>query len=154
MLIWCWFLPETLLCTLKKSHLCSKGRDEDAAACSNQCLISWVSFSLAATRFLPEEPWGPALLVVSLVKGGIDLVEHKGIFLYPELWCNMNHRIIESYMERAFKGHPVQFPCNKQTCLELDQVAQSPEHSSLALNISRDRTSTTSLGNSTLPSPL
>lgn len=53
-----------------------------------------------------------------------------------KLW---NHR---------WKGHlkVIQFS-NKQKHLKLDQVAQSPEHSNPALNVSRDRTSTTSLGN-------
>ena len=74
---------------LKKPHLGNKGRDEDATACSNHWLIFWVSFSLAATRFPPEELWGPALLVVTLVKCDIGLIKYTEILLYPESWCIM-----------------------------------------------------------------
>ena len=51
-------------------------------------------------------------------------------------------RTIESFeLEGTFKGHLVQLPCN----LQLNQVLRAP--SSPTLNISKDGTSTTSLGN-------
>lgn len=68
---------------LWKNLIGNKGRDEDATACSSHCLVSWVSFSLAANRSPPEELWSPALLVVALVKGGIGLVKYTWILLYP-----------------------------------------------------------------------
>ena len=38
----------------------------------------------------------------------------------------MSHRITESFeLERTFKGHLVQLPCNEQGRPQLDQVAQS-----------------------------
>lgn len=75
--------------TLKKSHLDNKGRDEDATACSNHCLISPISFSLAAAGFPPEKLWGPALLVVASVRGGIGLVKYPWILLHPKSWRTM-----------------------------------------------------------------
>ena len=57
-----------------------------------------------------------------------------------------NHRILKSFeLEGILKDHLVQLPCTEQGHLHLQQVLSAP--SSLTLNISRDRASTTSLGN-------
>ena len=68
-------------------------------------------------------------------------------FLYQErdrlsLLQSQNHRF---ELEGAIKGHLVQLPSNEQRHLWLDQVLRAP--SSLVLNVSKDRASTTSLGN-------
>ena len=56
------------------------------------------------------------------------------------------HRIIQSFeLEGTLKGHLAQLPCNKQGCLQLHKVLRAP--SSLTLHVSKDRVSTTSLGN-------
>ena len=55
-----------------------------------------------------------------------------------------NHRTVLSW-KGPLKVNLVQLPCNDQGYLQLDQVVQSP--SCLILNISRERASTTSLGN-------
>jgi len=55
-----------------------------------------------------------------------------------------NGGIIESFqLEGVLKDHLVQLLYNGQGHLQLDQVAQSP----MTLNVSRNRASTTSLGN-------
>ena len=48
-------------------------------------------------------------------------------------------------MEGTLKGHLVQLPCSEQGRLQCHQVLRAP--SSLTLSVSRDRASTTSLGN-------
>ena len=55
------------------------------------------------------------------------------------------HRITECFgLEGTFRGHLAQPPCSEQGHLPLDQVALSPSY--LALNVSGDVASTTSLG--------
>jgi len=55
-------------------------------------------------------------------------------------------RVIETFeLEETFKGHLVQLPCSEQGHLRLSQVLRAP--SSLALKVSRDAASATSLGN-------
>ena len=55
-------------------------------------------------------------------------------------------RVIETFeLEETFKGHLVQLPCSEQGHLRLSQVLRAP--SSLALKVSRDGASATSLGN-------
>ena len=56
------------------------------------------------------------------------------------------HRIKDSFeLEGTLKGHLVQLPCNEQGYLQLGQVAWNLVQ--LHLEISRDRASTTALGN-------
>ena len=57
-----------------------------------------------------------------------------------------HQRIIKSFeLEGTFNGQLVQLPCNEKGHLQLHQAAQSPP--SLTLSVSKDRASTTSLGN-------
>ena len=54
------------------------------------------------------------------------------------------HRMIELFgLERTFRGHLVQLPCNEQGHLQLHQVLRAP--SSLTSSVSRDTASTTFL---------
>ena len=48
-------------------------------------------------------------------------------------------------LREIFKGHLVQLPCNEQGHPQLYEVLKAP--TSLTLNVSRDGSSTTSLGN-------
>lgn len=47
--------------------------------------------------------------------------ERAGIVFVTD---SKNYGIV--WVEREFKGHDVQAPCNKEGHLQLDQVAQSP----------------------------
>ena len=57
------------------------------------------------------------------------------------------HRIIESFeLEGTLKSHVVQFPCNEPTPNTYSSIRLLRAPSSLALDVSRDGTATTSLG--------
>lgn len=57
-----------------------------------------------------------------------------------------NRKIIELFkLERNFKVHLVQLPCNEQRHQQLRQVLRALY--SLTVSVSKDRVSTTSLGN-------
>lgn len=105
------FVLKLCCCILKKSHLSNKGKDDDATACSNHHLISWISLALAAIRFPPEELWGLALLVVALENGCIGLIEYTGTLWFPESWCIMRHWLTNGahYMLTASKALTVTF---------------------------------------------
>ena len=55
-----------------------------------------------------------------------------------------DHRVTDMF-ERTLKGHLIQCPCNEEGHPWLDQVLRAP--SSLTFNVSKDKASTTTLGN-------
>ena len=101
-----------------------------------------ISFLFETYRFMPD------YMCPALGSGPI--------FRHPQIFINYTtknyHRITESFeLEGTLKGHLVQLPCIEQGYLQLDEVAQSP--SSLIFNVSKDRASTTFLGNCASTSP-
>jgi len=62
------------------------------------------------------------------------------------LLANLNHRIIAYFgLEGTFRGHLVQLPAVSRDIFNYTRLLRAP--SNLALNVSRDGDSTTSLGN-------